>query len=170
MKIQGFTLIELMVVLALLTLLLSQGIPSLQRLMHRHQQDTARQQLMGAMALTRSEAITRGQAVTLQQKDDDWMAGWQIFIDENDDAHRDEDELLLHTHKAMAGEVTISGNLPVSRYIRYNSLGESELYSGAFQAGTLTFCHSNPALSNIALVLSANGRIRLESQTDTSCD
>lgn len=55
----GFTLIELMVALAVLAIVLGIGVPSFQNIMERNRAASQTNELLGALQATRSEAIRR---------------------------------------------------------------------------------------------------------------
>ena len=75
----GFTLIELMVTLAVLTIVLTVGVPNFQNFMLKHRISTAANTLIGALNLARSEAIKRGSDVKMIRLGNGaWEGGWQI--------------------------------------------------------------------------------------------
>ena len=63
---QGFTLIELMVTLAVLAIALSVGVPTYQSLTAQSSISSAGNDLLAALALARSEALKRDATVSLQ--------------------------------------------------------------------------------------------------------
>ena len=65
MRNRGFTLLEALVVLALLAVLLSLTAPGLQGLRQKHQMQSQAEQLQASLLLARSEALRRQQRVTL---------------------------------------------------------------------------------------------------------
>lgn len=91
----GFTLIELMIAITVAAILLGIGIPSFQETIRRNRVTTQTNNVIGALAIARSEAVKRGTSVTLcpaagrsgadQDKcsgDDKWADnGWIIFSD-----------------------------------------------------------------------------------------
>lgn len=75
---KGFTLIELMVTIAILAIILGIGVPSFQTLIERNRVSTASNKLFSALTTARSEAIKLGQSVTITRTGDSWSGGWSI--------------------------------------------------------------------------------------------
>ncbi|WP_018991201.1 GspH/FimT family pseudopilin [Aromatoleum toluclasticum] len=145
----GYSLVELMMVLAVLGVLSAIAAPSFARLLAETRVRDASSDLFAAVIQTRSEALKRhGRAVLCKSADlnrciDDirWDSGWIVFNDENESGQRDADEALLRTGEARGGRVTISGDGSVGNYVSYVGSGRTQqLNTGAWQAGTLTVC------------------------------
>lgn len=166
---RGFTLLELLVSLALLVILSGLAAPGLTQMRHSHQIRQASIDLTTAFILARQEAITRQRPVIIDNLDDDWSNGWKIFVDQDGDGRLDSGEPLLRSSDRIADGIRISGNTPVSRYVRYTPTGEAKMQSGAFQAGTITLCHADGEQSIRKLVLSATGRLRTVREAAGSC-
>lgn len=170
---RGFTLLEALVVLALLAVLLSLAAPSLKSLQQKHQMQSQAEQLQASLLWARSEALRRQQRVTLCVRESaagagedcakagTWAQGWVVFVDANDNARREATETVLQVHKALPGFLTLQGNATVERYISYGALGRSQSTTGAFQAGTLTLCGAGQA-HVWRVVINAVGKPRLE--------
>lgn len=85
----GFTLVELVMVVAILLILLAIGVPALAPLVERHRAATAMSSLSTQMQLTRMAAISyRRPAVLCPSRDGsacdggtDWGIGWLLFLD-----------------------------------------------------------------------------------------
>jgi type IV fimbrial biogenesis protein FimT len=81
-KHSGFTLIELMVTVAILAILLAVGVPSFRSMVENNRIRAVGNDLVVALQFARSEAIKRGASVTLCSSDDQascsgaWTDGW----------------------------------------------------------------------------------------------
>jgi type IV fimbrial biogenesis protein FimT len=81
---RGFTLIEMMVVIALMTVLLAMALPSFSGLIERYRVEGMASALMASVSHARSEAARRGKTVTIQQRTGcsgrDWSCGWDTVV------------------------------------------------------------------------------------------
>ncbi len=88
----GFTLIELMIVLAVASILVTVGIPSFMSMTASNRVTTASNSLVTVLNLAKSEAIRSGTNAALCQSADEatcggdktaWKQGWILFSDSN---------------------------------------------------------------------------------------
>ncbi|HSV54222.1 MAG TPA: GspH/FimT family pseudopilin [Burkholderiaceae bacterium] len=75
---RGFTIIELMVVVAIAVLLLSIAVPGFRELMASQRVKTVSYEIVSDLTLARSEALKRGQDVSLAPAEGGWAAGWSV--------------------------------------------------------------------------------------------
>ena len=101
----GFTLVELMIAVAVATLLLMVASPSVQQSINNSRLSTASAELTGAIQVARAEAIRRNRRVTLCRSADgsscdaatgDWT-GWMVFVDLDANGVRGTNEAIIKT-------------------------------------------------------------------------
>ncbi len=174
-KYAGFTLIELIITVAIAAIVLAIGIPSFKETILQNRLTTYTNQLIGAINLARSEAIKRGVRVTLCPSNGadceaiGYEKGWIVFSDLNNNAKLDtaNDEIIIRIFEKMPDGMTLTGDDNVKTYISYTGDGVSRLNGGAFQTGTLTLCKDGKARQ---IILSSPGRLRVETNpTSFSC-
>ncbi len=128
---RGFTLLELMVTVAIAAIVLTLGVPSFRDLVQNNRAATQVNALVTALSLARSEAVRRGQHVSICPSTDqetctggdDWDDGWIVFVDtETSDATTASPIVgeVLRVEEAMKGIDTFSG--PV--HVRYRAMGD----------------------------------------------
>jgi type IV fimbrial biogenesis protein FimT len=96
---RGFTVIELLIVLAIVAVLASLGMPSFANLIASNRAKGAATDLYFALTKARSEAVKQNANVTMSPNAGGWQSGWQIV---------DASSVVLETHGAVPG-VTITG-------------------------------------------------------------
>jgi type IV fimbrial biogenesis protein FimT len=139
-KTQAFTLIELVMTMAIAGILVTIAIPSFNSTLTSSRLTNYANDLVGALNLARSEAVRRGVSVTVRKLDNDsytkigpgvnWETGWDIFTDINNDGKFDVGDELIRTYVAqqssyLHSSYTLRGNNNFANYIRYTPLGTS---------------------------------------------
>jgi type IV fimbrial biogenesis protein FimT len=110
---RGFTLIELMITLTVLAIVLALAAPSFASLLASNRMSTQTNEFIVALNLARSEAVRRGQPVTLLSNDNDnFSKGWKVFPDLNGDgaatsATDTTDGLPIRENSAFTGTVAL---------------------------------------------------------------
>ncbi|WP_277589643.1 GspH/FimT family pseudopilin [Pseudomonas chlororaphis] len=159
---KGFGLIEIIVGLALASLLMLLASTSFGELFQSTRRLDAAQMLASGIRNARTEAILRQQRTVIHGLNDDWSQGWRIILDISGEGSQDSDNPVLLERRGDA-RVAIVGNRPVEHFVRFSGLGDPQLPSGAFQAGTLHICAADPGTSQHQVVLSRSGRVSLRS-------
>lgn len=163
---RGFTLLELMLVLAIGAVLLGMATPALRDMIRRIQLDTAASDLFGAIDLARSQAIARGQRVMLAPRDQggtDWSEGWVVFVDDNGDRQAGPGEEVIASHRPLAAGIVTSftftsNSLPY--YIAFNGAGRSCSATSTLAArfGTLSL-HDDGQIRRIKINMLGRARL-----------
>lgn len=123
---RGFTLIEMMVTIAILVVLIAAVGPSFAEVLRSNRLATQSNSLFTALVLTRSEAVKRNHAAGLCKSSDgatcvtsgNWEQGWLIFPDKDNDGTKDSDEAVIRAYGALSGGLTLrAGSLYANRVI-----------------------------------------------------
>lgn len=120
LRTAGFTLIELMVTIAIVAILLAVALPSFQGSMRSNRVATSTNELISTIALA-SSAARKGRGAILcatatgTSCGTDWNQGWLVWVDTNGDGALSADETVRHiqAHPALsltAGTGTIAFN------------------------------------------------------------
>ena len=160
-KNSGFTLIELMVVVAMLGLLMAFGLPAMDTYVKNERLTTQINTLVGHLAYARSEAVLRRQQVALCTSSDmatctggmDWAVGWILYVDADGDSAFTAGEEILRVKQALTGGNTLTSTIGTS--FIYDNRGFSATGTGSF---SLCDDRGVPKLKSISI--SNTGRVR----------
>jgi type IV fimbrial biogenesis protein FimT len=162
MKQQGFTLIELITVTAIILIISSISMGSFRGLLHQSQANSDMSELLLQVRTTRQYAITYSQHAVLcpshNQQDcvNDWKAPRMMFLDSNNNKKRDANEAIERRFNALL-DSNILIKYPKTQ-IRFNDQGIANFYNG-----TLAYCSGDIVHG---LVISRLGRIRVAHDLD----
>ena len=149
-RIKGFTLVELMVTLAILVILLAIGVPQLRVFLDKQKVAADAESLESSIKLARSEAIKRSGQVSIcpiatagvtpptcnTAAQANWSNGWLVFIDYTNSAgftggdyDPSTDTILRQEQAIRSGSITSSAPNAV---ISYRATGISTASAGTF--------------------------------------
>jgi type IV fimbrial biogenesis protein FimT len=142
----GFSLLELVTVLAIAALMTGIALPDLRQMIRNQQLKVAANDLFGAIDLARTQAIARGRRVQLAPADAagvDWSLGWVVFVDQDGDRRPGDGEEVIMRHGPLAKGIAVDAAFSSQQgasYLAYNSMGRScsDTSSLAARWGTLS--------------------------------
>ena len=157
----GFTLMELLIVLAIIGILATIALPFFSGITQRAQGTAAVNDLVSSFNYARNEAITRGVLVTVCKSNNlltcdtsttGWQQGWLVYFEDDVGNMK-----ILRVYDLIRGDVDIVGNFHVSNRIRYTASG----FMPGVSNGTIV---TKAGGRQIDIVISNTGRIRTVNQ------
>ena len=182
---RGFTLLEVMVVVAIIAVLAAIAAPSFTPLIERWRVRNAAQGLQSTLYFARSEGIKRGGNVIVMKAANDgsctnataatqWGCGWRVFYDINNNNAQDCDttktpnECDLQTfaapNRVETNFASSNGYITVNRWGQFDSAGNNSFDLRLMPQGTDT---TNAGAT--ALCVGLSGRITHLSKGDAAC-
>jgi type IV fimbrial biogenesis protein FimT len=153
-KENGFTLVELMVTLAVAAILFTVGIPSFRDFIMNNRLIGNANEFAAAINLARSVAIKQQRnAYITSNSGTDWSDGWTVWVDNNGNGAQDAAEVVRVT-QAMDANTTFTS--AAKTRFRYSPSG---LVDGP---GTLTVCDSRAGETGRVIDISAAGRSNIQ--------
>ena len=105
--VRGFTLIEMMVTLAIAAVLMMVAVPSFVAFQRNSELTSVANNLVGAMNTARTESMKRNMNVYVgPTTGTDWSAGWQVFVDVDRDGAFSTGDVVVITYPALPGYIT----------------------------------------------------------------
>ena len=162
----AFSMIELMIVLAIAAILTVIAVPNFKQTIDRQKITTASSDLYAAIGLSRAEAIRRGTQVDLDAISGNWENGWSISVPSSSGpAER------VYTHVSVP--TTVKVDAPVfGTALSYDGTGRARLASDSqvVLSGFWTFTISNNPAYTRKVKINAVGRPQLcNPSVDPSC-
>jgi len=179
-KNQGFTMIELLITIAISTILLAIAAPSFLSLVTGNKLVSARDNLLNSFQLTKTEAISRNDNVSICPSSNgtsctgttDWSQGWIVYIDTGTGNASTVDTII----RVVDGFENINvvhaghrGTLTPALFVRYIAQGYAR-DTGPIGAQTIGFCDPAASVDASAMLIAATtGQVRTGQASDVTC-
>lgn len=166
-RTRGFTLLELLITIAVAAILLAIAVPSYQGVVQRNSLTANVNDLVGDLNYARSEAVTRGQDVYICSSSDqsscnagdDWSKGWVIYAATDPSASNPtpNDDSRLRVRGQTAKNFNLSGGVDS---LHFNANG--------FAANLTQFTATADDVARATnLTVSASGRVKISHEDNT---
>ncbi len=174
----GFTLIELIVTVALAAIIVTIGIPSFRTIILNNSRTAQVNEFVGVLNLARSEAAKRGIRVTICRRLNDttcatdttsiWENGWIVWVDQNNNGTLDANET-IKIYGAIPNSFTLRSGGTFTQSMAYLPNGAS---TSNTNLGTDTFrlCDSRGIDQARFIVISITGRARVREKDTAAGD
>ncbi len=174
----GFTLVELLIVVALVAILASMAVPSFRTMLVKRSVTAAADALVSDIRFARSEAIKRSTRTVICRSTDgsscaaagSWNIGWIVFVDVDSsgtvDAGVDE---IVRVQQGLANIATIQDDSAPSSTLNAIRFEPAGFAKGANMTLNITPTGSAFTDSTRLICVSINGRAALRSIGTTTC-
>lgn len=180
----GFTLVELMVVLAVLAIMLTLAAPSFTSFLRSAELSTTTHSFVASLNAARSEAMKRNlpaMVMPLESGRRDWSQGFVTFVDvDRDGAYTESVDITVLRQPISGTFLTVEGNgtaTATPAYVRYDGSGFARKINGSASNMSLSFARNDvPPAETFAqtrrIFIARTGRIRIctpASANDSRC-
>jgi len=175
---KGFTLVELMVVLALLAITMAFAVPNFIEMIANNRISSSTSDFIGALQLAKAESAARVTPVTICKKNStstacvtggDWEQGWIVFTDADASGSVDPGDAVLHAHEALNPRITFKGTAGVTDSITYTPSGATSING----IEILMMCDDRGfSASALGVLITITGRgnaLKAENTGETTC-
>lgn len=153
-KSKGFTILELLIVMAIAAILLGVAVPSYTYFNENSRLKNTALILYSTIIFARSEAIKRNSPVTITPDSSDWVDGWKVLDDIT--TLRDQNAMSKIVIKGPSGKITFDN--------------DGRVTSGTSPTFYVTIEDSNTHMRCITIGLSGNPRIKIDKDGDGACN
>ena len=180
--VSGFTLIELMVTIAIVAILMVVAVPSFITYQRNSELTSFSNTLLASINAARGEAMKRGRYAMVVPADGLlWSSGWVVFVDvDGTRTYNAANDVTVLTKEAAPGYLTVSGNGTAGEsppYIMFDASGYSAKKTGSVSPKNLAFTivRNDVAASGLGeqtrrLLIAVTGRARVcKPSTDSTC-
>ncbi|AOW12933.1 hypothetical protein LPB72_18325 [Hydrogenophaga crassostreae] len=125
--LRGFTLVELLITMAVLAILLGLAVPTLGGMLAKWHRDSATRAIVSHLQLARAAAIKSTRRVIMCNSIDgtqcaeasqrEWSSGWLVFQDDNTNKVLDADDTVIAVTGPLAGIASLRSSNGVRQFV-----------------------------------------------------
>jgi len=170
-KKSGFTLLELLIAIALIGIVTALALPSMRSFGQNDRLTTNINTMIGHLAYARSEAVKRSTQVSICISSDaatctgsDWEEGWMVYVDADGNGSFDAatvNEDILRVNQALDGNNNITPTAAYTNQVTYDNRGF------VTATGGFLLCDGRTGAFGKTITISNTGRVRF--QDDSTC-
>jgi type IV fimbrial biogenesis protein FimT len=168
--LRGFTLIEALVVLAIIAITLQMATPSFQRFTRESRQQAQSNDFLASVRYARNQAVTRRRFVTVCASSDSsscdsnhWENGWIVYVDNDSDRQVDSGEQILKVYQVLTGENSLRTILfAVDSSLQFRPTGWID------STGSFVLCDERGADSARGININVSGQSRVNRGIDVN--
>jgi len=174
--VRGFSIIELMITVALAGIMAAIAAPAMTKVFRSNRVQTETAALASDMQFARSEAVKRGQSVSLCASSDGatclgantWDKGWIIFFDPAGNGAWDSaNDTVLRVRKPFVGGDTLAAS-PSATSVTFNREGFTSNLGTSLSTFQLHTSDGDSAATR-CVVLNISGRLKTHTAGQGSC-
>jgi type IV fimbrial biogenesis protein FimT len=163
----GFTLVELMITVAVVAILAAIALPSFQTSIRSNRAATATNEMIASLSLARTEAIRSNRSASMCASADgtacgaNWSAGWIVWADTNNDNAVTAGERIIRFSQG-SDQMQVQSSASV---LRFDSRGRRAVPAGAAQGAiTVQPAQCGGVNHRRTLIVNASGQVRKDGQ------
>lgn len=167
-SVNGFTLIEIIVGIAILGVLIAIAIPSFSNTIKRYRINSISDELTASIQFARSEAIRRGTQIIIARNtanctfnipdSQDWHCGWRLVVDTNNNGNINAADEVIQNTTLPTGYMLGHPNAGSPSKIIANRWGQISPLANRFVISPIATGVSDP--ETLTICISSGGRIR----------
>ena len=161
---RGFTLIEVLVAIAIVAIMAAVGVPSFRQFMLEQQAESQREAMLNSLSTARVSARRYSLPVNVCPSSNgtvcgnDWSQGWLVYLDSNRDGSLSNGEEVLSAHQYQ-GDIQV---LASNRTLTFRP-------NGVATAATVQICSNEIASLNRGITVNPIGAIELQGSANVTC-